>query len=351
MNHVRRGMFRLLAGAVLALGLGIAAPAGAQQKPAEQKPAGAEQKKEYKDLVQKEDAVCTRCHDETESYPVLAIGKTKHGTRADKRTPTCVTCHGESKDHVTKPEDAKERPKPERSFGLRPPVKDDQPVDRYFGVFGKYTSTPQEDRNGVCLGCHQGGKRMFWQINAHDARGVACTSCHQIHAAHDATRDKVSQMEICFSCHKEQRTQINKTSRHAIREGKIGCSDCHNAHGTAGVKMMVRDTVNDTCFQCHMEKRGPFLWNHQPVTDDCSICHNPHGSTNDSMLRFRAPFLCQQCHEATSHRGRVPSTRLGEANDEVGIGVTLARGCVNCHTNIHGGSSPVNTSGSRTFRR
>ena len=37
------------------------------------------------------------------------------------------------------------------------------------------------------------------------------------------------------------------------------CSDCHNHHGSAGVKNMVRDNVNDPCYTCHMEKRGPFV--------------------------------------------------------------------------------------------
>ena len=43
------------------------------------------------------------------------------------------------------------------------------------------------------------------------------------------------------------------------------CSDCHNAHGSAGPMLMVRDSVNETCYTCHMEKRGPFVRNHQPV--------------------------------------------------------------------------------------
>ncbi|HEX6828759.1 MAG TPA: DmsE family decaheme c-type cytochrome, partial [Burkholderiales bacterium] len=233
---------------------------------------------------------------------------------------------------INKPEGAKERPKVQVSFG-------------------KNSTTPIEERNKVCLTCHQGGKRVFWKVSAHDARAVACTSCHQVHTQHDRVRDKTEQSDVCFTCHKEIRPLINKRSRHAIQEGKISCSDCHNPHGTAGVKMMVRDTVNDTCFQCHMEKRGPFLWNHQPVTENCALCHNPHGSAIDSMLRLRAPFLCQQCHEGTSHRGNIPSTRFGDPADEVGVGITLARGCVNCHTNIHGGSNPTNSSSSRTFRR
>jgi DmsE family decaheme c-type cytochrome len=110
--------------------------------------------------------------------------------------------------------------------------------------------------------------------------------------------------------------------------------------------MMVRDTVNDTCYSCHMEKRGPFVRTHQPVQEDCAICHNPHGTTAPNLLKARQPFLCQQCHEPTSHRGNV-----GTLNGTSTGANTLARGCLNCHTNIHGSNNPANISNERTFRR
>jgi DmsE family decaheme c-type cytochrome len=303
----------VVAYAAVLIGLLVAVPAQAQAPRA--------------DKVLKGDAVCTRCHDETEEYPVLAIGKTKHGTVADGRTPTCTSCHGESPTHVNKPADAKERPKPDRSFG-------------------KASTTPIEARNQTCLTCHQGGKRMHWQMSLHAARDVTCSSCHQVHAAHDKARDKYTQTEVCFSCHKEQRAQINKPSRHPIREGKVSCSDCHNPHGSAGPKNLVRDNVNDTCYTCHMEKRGPFVRTHQPVQEDCSICHNPHGTTAPNLLKVRSPFLCQSCHEPTSHRD-TPGSLTGTSTSAN----LLARGCLNCHTNIHGTNNPAAISNERTFRR
>jgi hypothetical protein len=35
----------------------------------------------------------------------------------------------------------------------------------------------------------------------------------------------------------------------------------------------------------------------------------------------------------------------------LGQAVIMARGCLNCHTNIHGGNNPTNNSASRSFRR
>jgi DmsE family decaheme c-type cytochrome len=302
---------------LLAVGAGYISQAAAQQA--------------RQDKVLKGDAQCTRCHDETEEYPVLAIGKTKHGTVADGRTPTCTSCHGESNLHVNRPPDAKERPKPDR-------------------MFGKSSPTPMEERSAACLTCHQGGKRIHWQMSAHAGSEVACSSCHQVHAQHDKARDKQTQTEVCFACHKDKRAQINRPSRHPIKEGKVACSDCHNPHGSAGESMLVRDTVNDTCYTCHMEKRGPFVRSHEPVQENCAICHNPHGTTNPNLLKIRPPFLCQSCHQPSSHHSTVPEDGPVVGNPTVPQAVIMARGCVNCHTNIHGSNNAADGTG-RGFRR
>lgn len=285
-----------------------------------------------RDKVLKGDQVCTRCHDGTESYPVFDIGKTKHGTVADGRTGSCTACHGASETHIRIPEDATERPQPTVSFGAK-------------------SKTPVAERNAQCLNCHSGAKRMLWQGSTHEQEDLACTSCHQVHAQHDKVRDKQTQPEKCFTCHKDKRNEINKASRHPVKEGKVACSDCHNPHGSAGPKLMARDTVIDTCYSCHAEKRGPFLWNHQPVTEDCAICHNPHGSSNARLLKQSMPFLCQECHEPGSHQGIAPSSRTNASLALPQPDIASARQCVNCHTNLHGGNSPLNSSVNRSLVR
>jgi predicted CXXCH cytochrome family protein len=82
------------------------------------------------------------------------------------------------------------------------------------------------------------------------------------------------------------------------------------------------------------------------VQENCAICHNPHGTVNENLLRVRAPFLCQQCHEPSSHRGNMGTPTVSGTNANL-----LARGCVNCHTNIHGTNNVVNSSGERSFRQ
>lgn len=279
---------------------------------------------ESPDIVLRNDGKCTTCHDESSANPVLFIGKTKHGTVADSRTPTCTSCHGESDEHMDS--DQAIPPKPSRTFGQN-------------------SNIPILDRNQTCLNCHQGGKRMHWVGSAHANRDTACTACHQIHTVLDKVRDRNTQADICFTCHKEQRAQINRPSRHPIREGKVLCSDCHNPHGSAGPSMTVRDSVNETCFTCHMEKRGPFIYNHPPVQENCAICHNPHGTTAPNLLKVRSPFLCQECHEPNAHQGSLGTITGAYARN------TLARGCVNCHTNIHGSNNPENVRNDTLFQR
>jgi hypothetical protein len=60
----------------------------------------------------------------------------------------------------------------------------------------------------------------------------------------------------------------------------------------------------------------------------------------------------QQCHEPTSHRGNQASFhRAAEHGGGSTAANLLARGCLNCHTNIHGTNNPADISNERTFRR
>lgn len=288
-----------------------------------------------KDLVLNGDAKCTKCHDENDSSPVVAIAKTKHGVRADGRTPSCTSCHGESPTHVTKPAGLADRPAPDRTFS-------------------KNSKTPVAQRNQACLSCHEKDtSRHLWTGSAHEKNDVACASCHKVHAGHDDVRDKKTQAQVCFTCHKEQRADGKKISHHPVAEGKIACSDCHNPHGSTGPKLLKKNTVNETCFTCHAEKRGPFLWEHQPATEDCTNCHTPHGSNITPLLKSRAPFLCDECHNgphqsATPAAGNVAgiqggltkSTATNAANASVSPGYA-ARSCMNCHVMVHGSNSPA----------
>jgi DmsE family decaheme c-type cytochrome len=111
----------------------------------------------------------------------------------------------------------------------------------------------------------------------------------------------------------------------------MACSDCHNAHGSTGPALMKRDTVTDTCYTCHAEKRGPVLFEHPPVRENCLNCHVPHGSLHPNLLVANPPHLCQSCHVGFLH----PSTPLPDKSRFV-----FNKSCVNCHPTIHGTNDP-----------
>jgi DmsE family decaheme c-type cytochrome len=271
--------------------------------------------------------VCAGCHEAAVAYYAKSI----HGQRGNVRGPAgkgdCATCHGDGTEHV-------------KAGGGRG-------VGGIKNPGGRSASMGADDKNALCMTCHAGGsKRTHWEGSTHQTRGNACTSCHTMHER-DKVLTKVTQPDVCFACHKQQRIDVNRMFRHPILEGKVACSDCHNPHGSIGRALMKRDSVTETCYQCHAEKRGPFVHQHDPVTEDCSICHNPHGTVADSMLKVRPPFLCSSCH--TPHGPVIPMLR-GQpgvpANATTGKGAVLltqGRGCLNCHTQIHGGNNPAFT--------
>ena len=202
--------------------------------------------------------------------------------------------------------------------------------------------------NSVCLMCHEGNQRIFWQSSIHQTNGVSCTDCHNPMAKFSQTGllKKESISETCYSCHQQQRAEFRKRSHMPLPEGKMSCEDCHNPHGSATKPLLKADNVNQLCYTCHQEKRGPFLWEHAPVRENCMNCHSPHGSNQEKLLAAPRPMLCQQCHTHTTHQNNLltqANTPGGGLPDERVIG----RGCSTCHAQIHGSNSP---SGARLHR-
>jgi DmsE family decaheme c-type cytochrome len=281
-------------------------------------------------------ATCLRqCHDEE---PVTLILQTPHAVKADSRTPfaqhQCETCHGASPDHI------------------------DTATTPVAVVFKGPKASPVGKRNEVCLSCHQTGLRLHWTGSQHESRGVACTDCHNIHAKEQKVLNKATQADVCFTCHKAQRAQTRRISAHPLATtslasaAKMACSDCHNPHGSIGPKLLIKSSVNETCYTCHPERRGPFLWEHAPVSDDCTNCHTPHGSSIPSLLKSRVPWLCQECHSG-DHANQVNSSANlagGSVTTTNGLqqpaaatprAQASARACLNCHVLIHGSNHPA----------
>lgn len=259
--------------------------------------------------------VCAECHDEV----VAAFARSLHARAwaADAKygTAGCESCHGPGGEHQ----------------------KDQTPGS--IVSFAKAGRRSAERLSGQCLACHGASTAVaLWDSGPHRKNGVACTQCHGVHGAAGPT---ARQPDVCFGCHRNVKSQANKISHHPIIEGKLSCSSCHNPHGTLTARLVAAETINELCYRCHAEKRGPFLWEHAPVEENCMSCHTPHGSRQGKLLVQKVPNLCQECHDWSRHPGTVY-----DANSAFG-GTSpsnrfYARSCLNCHGQIHGSWSPVN---------
>jgi DmsE family decaheme c-type cytochrome len=189
-----------------------------------------------------------------------------------------------------------------------------------------------EENNAICLTCHEKGQRTYWQGSIHQTRDLACTNCHTVmkNVSLKHQLKTVFEADTCFQCHKDRRAQMFRTAHMPLREGKITCSDCHNPHGSATEALIKEDSINDNCYKCHAEKRGPFLFEHAPVRENCLNCHEAHGSINEASLKLSRPRLCFECH-GFGHA----------ATAGINSPFTMGRSCQNCHTLIHGSNSPA----------
>lgn len=262
------------------------------------------------------DSVCQNCHEESfQKFQKTLMGRSfLKKAKSGEETHACESCHGPGKAHA------------EAGGG--------KGVGGLI-TFGKNDPTPVKQRNEICLQCHQKGERLFWEGGVHESRDVACTNCHKVmeNVTDRAQLAKSNEIETCGQCHVQKRAQQMRFTHMPLREGKMTCSSCHNPHGTPTPKLLKTTSVNETCYTCHAEKRGPFLWEHPPVMESCTNCHDAHGSNHEKMLNLPKSRVCQQCHDETRH----PTNPQRVAG---GTRTLFGRACTNCHFNVHGSNHP-----------
>lgn len=253
---------------------------------------------------------CATCHEDL----VKAFDSTRHG-KADRFgvggfSESCGSCHTGAAEHASSGDPTK---------------------------VSNLAKARPADASKACLTCHANQHaQSFWMGSAHETSKVSCLGCHSIHNAKAGKLlAKRSENETCLTCHTSLRKAQLQRSTHLFRDerlnSRISCTSCHAPHGSQAPKMVKANSVNDTCYICHTEMRGPFLWQHSPVQENCVTCHTPHGSNNPKLLAVRTTQLCQSCHMQGRHQ-----TVAGRPNSAW----VFNRSCLNCHSQIHGSNHP-----------
>jgi DmsE family decaheme c-type cytochrome len=255
---------------------------------------------------------CAACHEDV----VAAFAKTGHGRHfaadAQYQSASCTSCHVGAREHA-------------ESGGEKKPHS--------------LRHGDAAEANASCLACHAGNPRQaHWQGSAHQRAGATCASCHDVHGQQIGTPEQQQTLpgatvttKKCLTCHGTLRATFNQRSSHPMRDGQMDCASCHNPHGTSGEKLIDHGSVNELCYSCHQNMRGPFLWEHSPVREDCLTCHRAHGSNYPQMLQARVTQLCQSCHQQGRHQtlAGLPNA-IWQGN----------KACLNCHQQIHGSNHP-----------
>jgi len=196
-----------------------------------------------------------------------------------------------------------------------------------------------------CVMCHEKeGKEFDLSTHARISNAKAqddvhgCEMCHgpgSVHVDASGGKDNIlnpkKNPQVCFTCHMDKKAEFRLPFHHPVLEGKMSCTDCHSSHGPDARPWTATslDSVNESCYKCHKEQRGPFVWEHEVIREGCTTCHKVHGSINDKMLIARDSNLCLRCHAQVNY----PTIGKSNHNGRLPQGSCFSGGC---HTAVHG---------------
>src|SRR5215831_4668518 len=213
--------------------------------------------------------LCEACHQDQAANFSRTIHAKLAGLPGWKGTPVgCESCHGPGKDHV---ENGGDKTKIRTFKNLTP-----------------------EQISDVCLKCHEGSEEHNnYRRGMHGRNNVTCIACHTPHGELQVPKIEapppssqrylssippdranvtplhlltVAEPKLCQNCHSEQKAQFSQPYHHRVPEGGMKCSDCHNPHGGFQLKQVRLATgVDAVCVKCHIDKQGPFVFEHAPV--------------------------------------------------------------------------------------
>jgi DmsE family decaheme c-type cytochrome len=230
-----------------------------------------------------------------------------------------------------------------------------QACESCHGPAQKHTESPSADTiqnpgklaaeaaDKICLSCHLNQPTHVGRLqSSHMKDQVSCTVCHKIHANGPfglVARKPSAINEQCAGCHGNVWAQFRRPNHHKLPESAMSCVDCHNPHGSIRPAMAQTFAANEPgCLSCHGDKRGPFTFEHAAVRfEGCGTCHETHGSANPRMLiRQEVRLVCLECHASLPARTNTNSA-LGVVPPAFhDLRSPRFRNCTVCHQKIHG---------------
>lgn len=271
----------------------------------------------------------------------------------------CEACHGPGRQHASSERIKKGEHMTEEDKAKAATMTEDEKEKASLEArrtFNLSRRSPKE-KAAICLACHEKDeKENLFHRSRHAGAGVTCYDCHDPHLLKEgegvakpsgalesyfslpqrpAERDwlnnrllRQNQPQLCYSCHREIEAEFRLPVRHRVNEGLVKCTDCHNPHGRYDARELNGNGTEQVCYSCHVEKRGPFVYEHASVrVEGCNACHTPHGSINVHLLKRREERqLCLECHVAPQAIN-VPHPKPNFRIDAE---------CTRCHIEIHG---------------
>ena len=280
------------------------------------------------------------------SFPLILFQQATPDDYIDDRA--CARCHAASAASMANSPHAPYMQDPHLALGFQgcqachgpggPHVAHRAEADHPYQYVISYTRARPMEIAQVCLRCHNDTLTMdHWRRTGHARAKVTCTDCHQIHwqdrlavpkspSGTQGVKDpagimdqagksaltpifsaqpdpkallKADEATLCGRCHQAAVNEFRQNFHHPVPEGRLVCSDCHDPHPSKDLRKRFH-TFKQSCVTCHPQIAGPFVYEHDPVSDltgnGCLECHRPHGSPNPNLLSAFSRGLCLQCH-------------------------------------------------------
>lgn len=304
---------RLILCGLLALGLGLGAPVGAQNIETILAPGKLIQghAKVEEDCSQchvkfdrkAQDGRCMACHKD-----VGADVKARTGFHGRSRPQACNSCHTDHKGRNAQIVvlDKKKFDHAETDYRLR----------------GKHEQV-------ACDQCHQRGKKY----------SVAPSECHACHKKDDEHKGGLGTQ--CGDCHGEsdwkdarfdhgKKTKLSLTGKHADAD----CADCHQNH-------KYKDTVK-TCIGCHKKEDDSNKGHKGQFGDKCDSCHGtkawkPSDFNHDADTQYplrgkHRSAQCNDCHTGHLYRVQLSQDCYACHKSDDKHKESLGKDCGSCHS-------------------